>query len=411
MMKAIRFKFSIPRYVIGKIAEKIYPPLLWRGLSCTSLKEVPEPVLPGPEWVKIRTHLGGVCGTDTGAIYLYTSTYFEPLSAFPFTLGHENVGTIVEVGPAVQGWRVGDRVTAAPTLWCAPRGFLPEQWCGYCKAGQTNLCTNTTRGDLSAGWGTGACRETGGSWSPVFTAHHSQLYRIPESVSDENALLVEPLAVGLHAALNNMPGDSETVLILGAGTVGLMQLAALRALGSKAEILITARYPFQAEAARKLGASEVLVGGDLYSQVAERTTASIYRPKIGKRVVIGGVDRIFDSIGKGRTIDDALRLNKPGGVLIVLGMPGMEKGIDWSSIFHQELTITSSYLYDHAERWHGRITSTFEIALEMMSEDGLDLSWMVTHRYPLEDYDSALRQIANKKNHPVIKPVFEFRSD
>jgi threonine dehydrogenase-like Zn-dependent dehydrogenase len=408
MMKAIRFNFTIPRYIFGRVAEKIYPPLLWNGLSCTSFKEVPEPDLPGPEWVKIRSHLSGICGTDTNTVYLYTSTYYEPLASFPFTLGHENVGTMVEVGPSVQGWQVGDRVTIEPTLWCAPRGFVPAQWCEPCKAGRTNLCSNTTKGDLSPGWGIGACTETGGSWSPVFTAHHSQLYRIPDNVSDENALLVEPFAVGLHAALKNMPVDSETVLILGAGTVGLMQLAALRSLGSKAEILITARYPFQAEAAHKLGASEVLSDGDLFSQIAERTNGIVFKPQIGKKIMVGGVDRTFECIGNDGTLDAALRMTKPGGHVIVVGIPGMVRGLDWSSIFIQELNVSASYLYDHAAQWNGKTTSTFEIALEMMSAGAVDLGWMVTHRYPLEEYDTALRQIADKKRFPVIKPVFEF---
>jgi threonine dehydrogenase-like Zn-dependent dehydrogenase len=410
MMKAIRFNFTVPRYVFGRIAEKIYPPLLWGGLSCTSFKEVPEPELPGPEWVKIRSHLSGICGTDTNTVYLYTSTYYEPLSSFPFTLGHENVGTIVEVGSSVRGRQVGDRVTIEPTLWCAPRGFVPAQWCEPCKAGWPNLCSHTTSGDLSPGWGIGACTETGGTWSQTYTAHHSQLYRIPESVSDENALLVEPFSVGLHAALKNMPADDEIVLILGAGTVGLMQLAALRLLGSKAKILITARYPFQAEAARKLGASEVLSDGDLFSQIAERTNGTVFKPQIGKKLMVGGVDRTFECIGNNSTLDSALRMTKPGGHVIVVGMPGIVRELDWSSIFIQELTVSASYLYDHAARWNGKTTSTFEIALEMMSTGAVDLGWMVTHRYPLEEYDIALRQIANKKQYPVIKPVFEFNN-
>jgi threonine dehydrogenase-like Zn-dependent dehydrogenase len=409
-MNAIRFNFTIPRYIFGKLAEKIYPPLLWSGLSCTSLKQVPEPDLPGAEWVKVRTHLAGICGSDTGTIYLYTSTYNEPLASFPFTFGHESVGTIVEVGPGVESWQVGDRVTVEPTLWCAPRGFPPEQWCQSCKTGQPNLCTHTTKGELSPGWGIGACTETGGSWSPIFTAHQSQLYRIPDKISDENALLVEPFSVGLHAALQNMPSDDETVLILGAGTIGLMQVAALRALGSKAEILIAARYPFQAEAARKLGASEVLSGGDLFLQIADRTNATIFKPKIGKRIMVGGVDRIFECVSSQSTLDDALRLTKPGGQVVVVGMPGIVKGLDWTSIFNQELTVSAAYLYDHAERWQGKTTSTYQIALEMMGSGDLDLGWMITHRYPLEQFATALRQIAKKKQHPVIKPVFEFNS-
>lgn len=407
-MKAIQFNFNVPRYVVGKIAEKLYPPLLWRGISCTSMQEVPEPDLPGSDWVKIETRLAGICGTDTSTIYLHTSTYYEPFSSSPFTLGHEQVGTIVEVGPEVQSWQVGDRVVVEPNLWCAPRGFAEADWCEYCKKGEHNRCTNVALGSLKPGWGIGGCQDTGGSWSRLFTAHQTQLFRVPDSVSDENAMLVEPFCCGLHAALQHMPADDETVLILGAGTIGLMQLAALRAAGCRAHITVTARYPFQAEAAERLGADEVLLGGDVYEQIAERTEGKVYSPIMGKRVLVGGVDQTFECVGSDSVLDDALRLTKAGGKVVVMGMPGLAKGIDWAPIFDNELTVVGSYIYDHAEQWEGRTRATYEIALEMMARGDLDIAWMVSHRYPLEDFDRALREIGDKRNHPIIKAVFSF---
>ena len=407
-MKAIRFNFTIPRYFIGKVAEKIYPPLLWSGISCTSMQDVPEPDLPGTEWVKIKTKLAGICGTETGTIYLYTSTYFEPFSSFPFTLGQEQVGVIVEVGAEVDGWQVGDRVVAEPTLWCAPRGFAEKDWCEYCKKGEINRCTNIARGSLSPGLSIGLCPDTGGSWSAVFTAHKSQLFRVPEGVSDENAMLVEPFACGLHASLQNMPRDEDTVLIIGAGTIGLMQLASLRALGCRSKILVSARYPFQVEAAKRLGADKVIIGGDLYDQIAVQTNGEIYSPSLGKRVLVGGVDQTFECVGKDSTLDDALRLTKAGGKVVVVGLPGLAKGIDWSSIFDNELTVTASYIYNHTDQWEGETRSTYQIALDMMSSGALDIGWIITHRYRLAEYDRALREIADKRNHPIIKAVFAF---
>jgi threonine dehydrogenase-like Zn-dependent dehydrogenase len=407
-MKAIRFNVTIPRYFVGKIFEKIYPPLLWSGLSCTSFQDIPEPKLPSPEWVKINTTLAGICGTDTSTIYLQSSTYYEPFSSSPFTLGHEQVGVISEVGKAVEGWQVGDRVVVEPTLWCASRGYSANDWCHYCQKGEVNRCTNITEGQLAPGVAIGSCTDTGGSWSRTFTAHKSQLYLVPQNVSDENALLVEPFSCGLHAALQNMPNDDDTVLILGAGTIGLMQLAGLRAAGSKAQIIITARYPFQAEAGKRLGANEVLMNVDVYTQIAELTNGRLHSPIIGKRVLVGGVDQTFECIGKDSTLDDALRFTRAGGKVVVVGVPGLAKGIDWSAIFLNELTIQASYIYNHTEQWQGQIRTTYDIALEMMASGQLDLGWMVNQRYPLEKYDQALRQIANKRNHPIIKAVFEF---
>ena len=407
-MKAIRYNITIPRYVIGKVAEKIYPPLLWSGISCMSYEDIPEPELPGPDWVRINTRLAGICASDTNTISLHTSPYFEPLSSSPFTFGHEQVGVIQDVGPEVDGWQAGDRVVVEPTLWCAPRGFAQEEWCEYCQNGEPNRCANVAHGALSPGKMIGFCTETGGSWSRVFTAHRSQLYKVPDSVSDENALLVEPFAIGLHAALQFMPNDEDTVLIIGAGTIGLMQLAALRAVGSKAHIIITARYPFQVEAARKLGADEILNGVDPYTHIEKHQGARVYTPILGKRVMVGGVDTTFDCVGVGNTIDDALRLTRSGGKVVIVGMPGQEKGIDWSAVFDKELTITASYIYNHADVWQRQTRSTYDIALEMMASGDLDLGWMVSRRYQLDEYGRALREFQNKKNHPIIKSVFEF---
>jgi threonine dehydrogenase-like Zn-dependent dehydrogenase len=172
--------------------------------------------------------------------------------------------------------------------------------------------------------------------------------------------------------------------------------------------LVGARYPFQAAAAERLGADEVLIGSDLYEQVASRTGGEIYTPIIGKRVLVGGVDRTFECVGKDSTIDDALRLTKAGGQVVVVGVPGLAKGIDWAVIFDNELTVTASYIYNHADQWEGETRPTYQIALEMMVSGALDIGWMITHRYPLAEYDRALRDIADKRNHPVIKAVFTF---
>jgi threonine dehydrogenase-like Zn-dependent dehydrogenase len=406
-MKAIRFKVTIPRYAAGLALGKLYTPLLWSGLSCTYFDDIPEPDLPGPEWVKVKTRLGGICGTDLSNIHLKTSPYYSPFSSSPFTFGHENVGVIAEVGEGVKGWQIGQRVIAEPTLWCAPRGFSKEEWCEYCARGEVNQCMRVLEGDLRPALSLGFSADTGGSWSAYYLAHQSQLYAIPDSISDENALLVEPFACGLHAALNYFPDDNETVLILGAGAIGLMQLAALRALGSKARILVSARYPFQAEAAQKLGASEALTGKDLYEQVAAHTGASIQTPLIGKRFLEGGPDVVYECAGSAGALDDAIRMTKPRGQLVIVGVPGAAN-VDWAPIFDKELKVNGSYIYHHAEQLKGKTRRTYDIALELMQDGKVDLGWMVSRTYALEDYGRALRDLGNKKEHGIIKAAFGF---
>ena len=404
-MQAVQFTFSYLRYALGLTLGHWFPSILWSGASCTVIREVPEPSLPGPDWVKVKTRLGGVCGTDLGAIYLKTSPYYSPYSSFPFTFGHENVGNIAELGSNVKGWSIGQRVVVNPILSCVTRGF--SDLCEYCARGEINRCQRFTEGSLAPGIMTGTTRDTGGSWSPYFLAHQAQLYAVPENVSDENAVMLEPYACGQHAVLIDFPKDDETILILGAGTMGLVTLAALRALGSKARILVSARYANQTEAAERLGASEVLQG-DLYPQVAERTGAEILKPLLGRLVVEGGVDRVYECVGSNRSLDDANRLTRSGGKVVLVGIPGIAKGVDWTAIFAQELTVLAARQFHDAEPYQGKTWRAFDLALDLMAKDKLDLGWMISSKYPLRNYQRALSDLAQKGTKGIIKAAFEF---
>lgn len=404
-MQAVQFTFSYLRYALGLTLGHWFPSILWSGASCTVIREVPEPSLPGPDWVKVKTRLGGVCGTDLGAIYLKTSPYYSPYSSFPFTFGHENVGNIAELGSNVKGWSIGQRVVVNPILSCVTRGF--SDLCEYCARGEINRCQRFTEGSLAPGIMTGTTRDTGGSWSPYFLAHQAQLYAVPENVSDENAVMLEPYACGQHAVLIDFPKDDETILILGAGTMGLVTLAALRALGSKARILVSARYANQTEAAERLGASEVL-RGDLYPQVAERTGAEILKPLLGRLVVEGGVDRVYECVGSNRSLDDANRLTRSGGKVVLVGIPGIAKGVDWTAIFAQELTVLAARQFHDAEPYQGKTWRAFDLALDLMAKDKLDLGWMISRKYPLRNYQRALSDLAQKGSQGIIKAAFEF---
>ncbi len=408
-MKAIQFNANIPRYALGLILGKYFPKILWSGMSCTYLAEVPEPQLPGDDWVLVKTRYGGICGTDMGTIHLHTSPYYSPLNSFPLTFGHENVGTIAQVGTQAGNWHEGQRVVVEPLLWCQPRGF--QDLCRYCAQGEINRCERVTDGDLAPGIYTGFCRDTGGSWSPYFLAHTSQIYPLSERINDENGLMIEPFAVGLHAALIGFPHDHETLLIIGAGTIGLCTLAALRALGSHAEILVLARYPFQAEAAQKLGASKIISAArnyDYFTDLAEHTGARLFQPIIGKRIMVGGVDRTFECVGSDGSLDDALRLTRSGGQVVLAGVPGIAKGVDWTAIFASELQVCAASGYHHAEEFGGERKPAFDIVIDWLTRGEVDLSWMVTHRYSLDHYDQALIQLSNLGRNQVIKGVFAF---
>lgn len=406
-MKAIRFDASIPRYALGLAGQKLASSILWNGLSCTAMQDIPEPPLPNDEWVRIKTRYGGICGTDTGTIHLHTSPYLSPFSSFPFTFGHENVGTIAEVGAQAGNFKIGERVVVEPLLWCKPRGF--KDLCHFCARGEINLCERFREGVLAPGVATGFCRDTGGSWSDSYLAHTSQVYRVPDNVSDENAVLVEPFSIGLHAVLQYPPREEETVLIMGAGVIGLLTLAALRAAGSQAAVWVVARYGFQADAARKLGATEIIDGkADYSSEIAKRTGGEMLKPIIGKRVLSGGgMDLTYECVGSDDSIDDSLRLARNRGQVILVGVPGITKNVDWTPIFAKELQVTASYNSNHVEPFKGEKRSAFAIGLELM-QHGLDLGWLVTHKFKLQDYAYAFELLEKRGASRAIKAVFEF---
>ncbi len=407
-MRAIQFNGTIPRYALGLALGKIFPPILWSGLSCVQYRDVPEPRRPSDEWVVIKTRYGGICGSDDHLMHLQHSPSLSAFSSFPFTIGHENFGTVAEAGEAVRDFSVGARVVAEPTLWCKPRGFA--DLCPYCACGEIHLCERLAEGALAPGLSIGSCRDTGGSWSPYFVAHESQVVRIPDAVSDENALLLEPFATSLHAVVRNMPRDDETVLVIGAGVIGLCAIAALRAVESRARIIVLARHKIQQEMARQFGADVVMAAsraGDYEAEFARQVNAKLLKPILGKRVLVGGADIVFECVGSQEVIEDALRFTRAGGRVVVTGVPSVLERVDWASVWLKELFIHGEYIYGY-EDFQGKRWRTFDLALDLMQRGKVNLAPMLTHRFALRDYARAFQTISNRGRERAVKVVFEF---
>ena len=160
-MKAVQLIVSIPRYLLTKAVGVVYPPVFWGPLAMLRYHEVSEPALHDPQWVRIRTRYGGICGSDMRTIFLKDSLALTAFVYTPVTLGHENVGIIAEAGDQVEGFAPGDRVVADPLLPCATRGI--EERCEFCQQGEFSLCQNFAEGNLAPGLSIGACHDTGGS--------------------------------------------------------------------------------------------------------------------------------------------------------------------------------------------------------------------------------------------------------
>ena len=404
-MKAIQFQESIPRYILSKVVGHFYPPAFYGPLSLLRYADVPEPNLPYEDWVKVKVRMAGICGSDLNLIRLHDSPSTSPFASFPFTLGHENLGTICQVGSAVKGLQIGERVVVDPLLACAARGIHPP--CIHCQRGEYSRCENFAEGNISAGLIIGSCRDTSGGWSPFFVAHQSQIFRVPPGVSDENAILVDGLCSALHPVMRNLPSDQDMVLIVGGGLIGLCTVASLRALGSKARILILVKYAFQGDLAKHYGADQVIQigkGKDYYAEIAEAVGGTLYKPVLGKRVMTGGADWVFECVGADGSIDDALRFTRGGGTMVLVGLAAIPRGIDWTSIWLKELTVTGSFSCS-TELFNGQPIRTYQLALDLMRQ-GLDLSPLLTHRFRLEEYKKAFGVLFHKAESKAVKATF-----
>jgi len=403
-MKAIRFAAPLPTYLLTLAAGRLSPRFYVGPLACTRYGEVPDPALPAPDWVRVRTRLGGICGSDLAIVTLGASPSTSPFSSFPFVLGHENVGEIVELGADVRGFDRGQRVVVNPLLSCVPRAIRPA--CAACAAGRPSRCAHFTDGALAPGMFIGTTRGVGGSWGECFTAHASQLVAVPESLSDEEAVLVEPLACAVHAVRSHLPPAGERALVVGAGSIGLLTVAALRALAPASPVTVLARHVFQGEHAERLGAERVVIARGRYvDALAEAAGARLLRPVLGERIAVGGFDRTVVCTGDSRAMEDALRMTRAGGTIVLLGNAVHLKGVDWAPLWLKELTLAGSLAYGaHA---HGGATRhAFEEAVALIAGGRAAVRPLVTHTFPLADHARALATAADRGGAHSIKVAF-----
>ncbi|WP_096440214.1 zinc-dependent alcohol dehydrogenase [Alteribacter populi] len=407
-MKSIQFDYNVPRYVFTKAVGRISNSFYWHTrLSCLRLREIEDMKLPNDEWVKIKVKYGGICGSDLNLILLNDSPKSSPFVSFPFTIGHEAVGEIVEVGKMVFGFEVGDRVVVDPVLSCQARGI--KEQCTACKKGHYSLCENKHEGNISPGLLIGTCRDTGGSWGTSFVAHHSQVLKLPNDVSDLNGVLVEPFSCALHAVLQNPPPKNSTVLVVGAGVIGICVVAAIRALGLDCKVVVLVKHPFQQQLAEKYGADEVITlsrTNAYLQQTATALNAKTLNPVFGSPVIHGGADIVYECVGRKKSINDSLQFTKSGGKVVLLGLASFIDGIDWTTVWLNELSIKGSFAYGTVNQ-EGEQLRTLQLAINLMQSGKVDLSSLITHRFPLEDYRKALETATSKSKGSTMKVVLE----
>lgn len=383
-MKALVFSRKPARYAAAMVAGSLRP---GRGARYgpLSLRDVDPPELPGPGWLRLRPRLSGICGSDLATIDGKSSRYFEPIVSFPFTPGHEIVGDLED----------GRRVVVIPVLHCAARGINPP--CDMCRVGRINLCERVAFGDLEPGLQCGYCESTGGGWSQDMVVHPSQVVEVPDDLTDEQAVLVEPVACAVHAAGTV---DAHQVAVIGAGALGLLTIAALRGgHEAPAEIVATAKYPEQRRWAKELGADVVCAPAELERVVRSATSSLV----LDNGQLTSGIGAVVDCVGSAESLSQAIRVVAPGGTVHMVGMPGVTT-VDLTPVWQREVNLRGVYAYDE----HDDTRHDFATAIELIRS--LDLGRLVSATYPLSRYEDAIDHAAHAGDRGAVKIAFDLRS-
>ncbi len=398
-MRALQFRRQEVRYVAAAVGSRLFGS---DGAKLGPLKlvETDPPALPGQGWVRVRPRLSGICGSDLATVGGGAARYFEPFISFPFTLGHEVVGEVV--GEFV-GEAAPQRVVLEPVLGPEARGFVPP-W-PDASPGDGDDYGHLITGDLEPGIQIGYCASTGGGWSGEFVAHRSQLHPVPATMTDETAVMIEPLAVALHAACRAQVPARGTVAVLGAGTMGLLSVAALRFLQPDCRILVGAKYRHQQELARTFGADQV-VEPDAVSRAVRRAVGCHV---IGEDLA-GGADATIDTLGSSGTIRRAIGITRPRGRVVLLGMPAGVR-LELTALWHRETELVGAYCYCTETLAGGERRSTFSLAIELATQLGDQLGNLVTASYPLDRYADAIGHAANAGSRASVKVCFDLRGE
>ncbi|HUO47915.1 MAG TPA: zinc-binding dehydrogenase [Acidimicrobiales bacterium] len=403
-MRALLFERNLPRFAAARVAAMVAGSGRGAGVSPLRLTDVDPPELPGAGWHRVRPTLAGICGSDLATLDGKSSRYFEELVSFPFVPGHEVVGVVDEAaGLTADGDVAGaglaprTRVVVEPVIGCIPRAISPP--CPACAEGRTGGCERVAFGHLSPGLQIGYCTDTGGGWSTAgLVAHRSQLHVVPDHLSDEDAVMVEPTACAVHAALDAEVDAGDVVAVLGAGTLGLVTIAALRTLTEPGTLLAGAKHPQQRRLAGELGADIVVTPEQLPRAVRRRSGSLANASQL-----TGGADIVVDCVGSAESLRQSLAMVRPRGRIVLVGMPGSVH-VDLATLWHREVALTGAYAYG-TEEVDGVSRRTFDIAMEVVAAQRLGR--LVSARYPLERFEEAVAHAGAAGRRGAVKIVFD----
>ncbi len=323
------------------------------------MEDQPEPVT-GPNDVKIRIRKTAICGTD---IHIYKwDEWAQNTIPLPMTVGHEFMGEVVEIGSHVAGFNTGDRVSGEGHITCG--------YCRNCRAGNRHLCRN------SVGVGVGRV----GSYAEFLVLPATNAFKVNENISDDIAACLDPIGNAAHTALSfDLVG--EDVLITGAGPIGIFAAGVARFVGAR-HVVITDVNDYRLELAAKMGATRTI---NVTNEEIDETCAELGMTE--------GFDVGLEMSGNPEALRDLLRVMNHGGHVGLLGIPPSPVEIDWRDVIFKGLNLKGIYGREMFETWYKTAA---------MLQSGLDVSSVITHHFPIADFEEAFDVMASGQSGKVL---------
>jgi 2-desacetyl-2-hydroxyethyl bacteriochlorophyllide A dehydrogenase len=337
----------------------------WYGGEDIRIEEVPKPRIKDNE-VLVAVKAASICGSELHA-FTGASKRRQEVHGLPLVMGHEFSGEVVEAGKSVKNISVGDRVAVNPIVTCGK--------CEQCITGRTNICKNLILLGL----------HVNGAFAEYIPIVSENCYKIPDTLSLEEAALIEPCSVGIHAVNIARLELGDDVAILGAGPIGLMALQAAKCAGA-GRIFVVDVVSFRLDMAKKLGADEMV-------NAAEEDPVQ----KIMKLTNGEGVDVAIEAVGVKKTVQQAIDMVKKGKTVIVTGMMEKIMEIDMLGVTANEIRVQGDYSYTKKE---------FASSVKLVSANKINLKPMITHIFPLNEIVNGFKVFEKKKDamKVIIKP-------
>jgi L-iditol 2-dehydrogenase len=331
------------------------------------MREVPDPVIKNPDDVKIKMLVLGICGSD---IHYYTTGKIgSQIVQYPFTVGHECAGMVVETGSGVTRVQKGDMIAVEPAMWCGS--------CDQCLSGRHHTCRKLRF--------LGCPGQAEGSLSEYIVMPETSCFPLTGNLTPDHGAISEPLAIGVYAVKKAEEVENAKTGILGFGPIGMSVMLASKTNGVS-KIYVTDKIDERLAIAAKENAT--WTGNPSTDDIAE----------IIKEKEPLGLDIVFECCGKQEAVDQAIDILKPGGRLIIVGIPEFDR---WT------FNVDNTRRREISIQFIRRQVDCVEISLEMMSNGKIDVSNMVTHRFPFKDTKEAFDLVAGYRNG-VMKAMIDF---